>query len=130
MDIQLTADTVEGKVTRGKRRHQGTRPGFDWSLVRYCPADFDLFGRLGQLWADAAGRGGKVFLIPDLAEAAAWDTAVWRSAHMPYTKFVALLRRLLDDPGVTYNSARRFLPSIGGALNLVESDAQAISNWQ
>lgn len=55
---------------------------------------------------------------------------MWRAAPMPYTKFVALLRRLLDDPGVTYNSAPRFLPSTGGPLNLVESDAQAISNWQ
>ena len=131
VNLVVGDEMITGTVTHGKRRASGSRPGFEWAVVKFCPANFDLFGPLEDLWKATADEQGRVFIIPDLTvHAGNLDLAKWSKRPMPYNKFVGYLRRLTGDSSTTFNSLRRFLPSIANAYALDDADAQAISNWQ
>ena len=131
VNVSVGDETIAGSVTQCKRRAVGARPGFGWAVVKFCPANVDLFRPLEELWKATADAAGNFFVVPDLTvHAGNLELAKWSRRPMPYNKFVGYLRRLTGDDNATYNSLRRFLPSVANAYALDGADAQAVSNWQ
>ena len=134
---------ISGRVQFGKRRQFGTRPGFTWSIPRFVLPQRDVFAQLQPFYSrvrDAAvcKHGQFPGLFPSicagsrgyLAEDAQWCTKPM--APNTFNKFLnrALVSAEAFHVPVGSKCLRRFMPSLGEALEVGEEDAQAIGNWQ
>ena len=121
------------------------RRPFDWIVPRCLGPDEDTLGPLIDFFNTLVEANGKAsFLVPDITlrregrPGVFDDEAQWVFERpMAYGKFVDLAQGLLlslgmertEVLGVTYNTFRRSLPSIGEAVAYSTEEAQSLSNW-
>ena len=131
---EVSGSMLTCTVTKGKRRSQGRRPGFTVCLVRElsgCSCFFDLLVDVQQrlkLEHVDCNAG----MVPDLLwpKNLAQDVR-WRASVMPREKFLLFLQLVLEKsqaqgPRPTYNSLRRWMPTLGNCFLLDDTDANAI----
>ena len=67
---RTTEKFVYGRCSRGKRRIQGTRPGFDWAAPRTWLRGSDVPGDvcsfLQRFWDEVSSTTAERWLVPDL----------------------------------------------------------------
>ena len=128
-----------------KVRTGGARRPFEWVVPRVLQQGYDTLGPLVQLYEDLKRSNPAAnFLLPDIVLDKEGRTGVFNgnarwdfSRAMSYSKFVDLLQGLLlslgmarkEVLGVTYNTLRRCIPSIGEAAAFSQEDMQSLSNW-
>ena len=128
-----TADYVFGNCPVGKARRKGRRPSFDWAVPRPGGVD-QAFSFLLEL---AEKLKNPPFVVPARAKTRRMPTRKWLKEPMSYQMAVRIIRQCMVDSGVpssragvlTYNSCRRFMPTLGGILGASRHEAQAIGNW-
>ena len=140
-----------GTCLRGKRRVQGVCPPYDWCVPKDVAVAGLSRGLSGNVkWLDGLGdvyaaiyptlpAGQQPFLIPAFLrdKSSAWASAFVTNSKMSYRAWVELFRGVLvqlgyreDADGFTYNSVRRFMPTLAGLLELDPQQAQALGYWQ
>ena len=128
-----TADFVFGTCPVGKARRKGRRPPFDWAVPRPACVE-QAFSFLLDL---AEKLKNPPFAIPARAKTRRLPTRKWLPEPMSYQMAVRIIRQCMVDCGVpgevagelTFNSCRRFLPTLGGIFGASRHEAQAIGNW-
>ena len=133
--LKMTQEFVFGLCTKGKSRRRGTRHPYGWAvpILSFLPP-----GTFGFL-ADLAQRlNNPVFLFPIKRSATRTRFMPrWSSKPMTYAQFVGIMRMIVgvmqysseEASAVTYNTARRFLPTACNVLGFDAHTAQAIGSW-
>ena len=136
---------------QGKRRVQGVRPPYSWTvplLTGLCgglpglePSP-DWARGLQELFADLAPRippGTQPFLVPRIqrADEGLWALGAVACRPMGFRAFTEAFRGVLvqfgegsDAETFTFNSLRRFMATLANFLHLDPQQAQAIGHWQ
>ena len=138
--IRITPEAIAGYCSTGKSRKGGRRQGFEWRAPRYLAEGEDTLGPLALDYSELYSSSPEAaYLIPDVELVNGQLAPSSRTLRSPMSqaRFLELLRGLLLDAGytedmshrVTFNTLRRFLPSLGEVLGLEDREAQCISNW-
>ena len=131
--VDLSELFFQGYCPEGKARRRGTRPPFTWAVP--CPGFVpDVFDFLRDL---AVRLKNPPFVIPALTKARMQPLRKWSPEPMQHTMGIRIIRRVFESLGVpgqavkglTFNSCRRFLPTMGNLLGLSRHEAQALGNW-
>ena len=131
-----------GCASRGKKRCQGKRRPFQWSVPRFGLGGIDFGGRLqAAIERAAAGQDIPSFLMFDFAPARSSlaNVTSFAPCAMPYSRFLNFTRSLLaseplgfskaDCRAITTYSARRLLPSLADSAGLSITDRLAVGGW-
>ena len=131
-----------GCASRGKRRFQGKRRPFQWSVPRFGLGGIDFGKRLqAAIERAAAGQDIPAFLLFDFAPARSTleNVTSFAPCAMSYARFLKFTRSLLaseplrlsaaDCRSITTYSARRLLPSLADSAGLSITDRLAIGGW-
>ena len=128
-----TEQFVMGYCPEGKMRRGGSRPPFAWAVPRpsFLP---DAFTFLADL---AARMEYPSFVVPALAKIRMKPIKKWQEQPMTHNMAMRLIRHVFLNIGMpranveelTFNTCRRFLPTLGNVLGLSRHDTQAIGNW-
>ena len=142
---------LHAHCVQGKRRVQGVRPPYSWTvplLDGLCaglpglPASPDWAQGLSELFADLAPRvpaGIQPFLVPRIRRdsSGCWALGDVLCQPMGYRAFTEAFRGVLvqlgegpDSESYTFNSLRRFMATLANFLHLDPQQAQAIGHWQ
>ena len=129
----------------GKSKKGGARRPFEWIVPRCLEPGVDTLGPLISLFNELAAKNPSAnFLVPDIrlrleGRIGVFDDTAELVMHraMPYSKFVDLPQGLLlriglereAALGVTFNTLRRTLPSVGEAVSFSTEEMQSLSNW-
>ena len=133
---EVTSDTLYAHCAEGKRRRLGTRPPYSWAVPRPPFLGPEPFAQIVEVNCQLGSPG---FLIPSLADAKGhFPARKWQRKAMPHRQWVAIIRRVASDIGkdstesaeFTYNSARRFLPTVANVLGFGPDIRQAIGSWE
>ena len=135
--VSADAEFLYAYCRKGKRRVGGTRPGYSWAVPRVAVPGCSFKSIVSAL--NSLGLPG--FLIPTMRSAAGYwglKRKCWDSKPMGYYQMVRTLRMVLRASGMpvaearkrTYNSMRRFLPTLAGILQAPDSIKQAIGSWE
>ena len=132
---QVTWNLAYAHCFQGKVRRQGVRQPYDWAVPRPLflgehPFDFlfDVHARLGH----------PAFLLPARCKARKMHPVrKWEAKPMPYVQIIEIMRQVFCDIGytqdqaqmITFNTARRFLPTAASTLGFDSHTAQAIGSW-
>lgn len=122
----------------GKAKFQGARRPFTWMVPRFLAPGVDVLDGLPEFLSKNRTENVKG-LIPDvyLQKGRVMPSCEWKQNQMPMSRFIALLKGVLVEQGLedvqvakaSYNSLRRFLPSLGDSLGFSTDEAQSLSNW-
>ena len=131
--------------TQGKSRQGGIRRPFAWAVPRFLRKATDTLGPLDQFYSLLKDRNPSAnFLIPDLnlckvdGRYELTYKATWNfTKPMPQGKLLELMRGMLVRAGVpyegvlpmSYNTLRRFMPTLGEAAGFDLTALQSLSNW-
>ena len=142
---------LHAHCVQGKRRVQGIRPPYSWTvplLDGLCsglpglPASPNWAEGLNELFADLAPRvpaGTQPFLVPRIRRDSSdcWALGAVLCQPMGYRAFTEAFRGVLvqlgegpDSESYTFNSLRRFMATLANFLHLDPQQAQAIGHWQ
>ena len=136
---------IKGIASRGKRRTQGKRRPFEWSVPRFSLKGLDLGARL-QAYIDGASSGQPrvAFLLFGFlpARVGIRQVSSFAPQAMPMRRFLSFTRALLSScvmpPQsqqesvslyVTTYSARRVPPSVADAAGCSVSERLAVGAW-
>ena len=124
---------IMGVCSQGKSKVKGVRPPFTWAVPRLSclPHCFDFLEDLAQR------MGHPSFVIPARVALLGTPARRWLPQAMGHTMTLRILRRVLGAAGVqgseveklSYNSLRRFVPTLGQVFVLSQPECQAIGNW-
>ena len=141
--LHADGEFLFAECKKGKSRRQGLRTGYQWAAPRcWGPGKDVLAGVVRVLHGvrKVAKYQELPFLLPDLKTngMSIADDDVWLQTPMAAGRFIALFRGLVSELGMepekvekqTYNSLRRFLPTGADALDLDDTMAAGIGNWQ
>ena len=136
------AGWLEFQCSQGKRRRQGARPAYQWSLPEVKWRGQSLVALLRDFYkhemvADAG------FLVPalSLSPEDLWEvtetTALITNKAMSRGRFLELFRGALmglglgpsSASGATFNRLRRFMPTLANATQISDQDMQAVGSW-
>ena len=131
------------ECAKGKKRVQGERPPFSAAAPRFLLPQVDVLGPVKEFY-DTLQREFDfeiTFLIPDVEVergGALRPDSRWLPHPMPYTKFLRLSQGLALQAGappsvaseIRYKTLRRCLPSGADSLDMDDTEAQSVSNWQ
>ena len=135
-------NAVCGFCKRGKRRRQGTDPGFHFAIPKLNSLPLDFTGQWQHVYTQlASGQDQEVcpFLVLDFQSSTGiLEQAQISGRPMSYAKFAGALRGTLMALGAsadqssnfTFNSLRRVWPTACQFFSLAAGQAQAVSNWQ
>ena len=140
MLLRSSPSALIGFCSMGNARVGGRRQGFEWRAPRFLMESHDTLGPLTAFYQTLYTQlPSATFLIPDweLKRGRLTADAPWQPRPMQQPKFLELLRGVLLDAGygetgaqrASYNTLRRFLPSLGEVLGFDDKEAQSISNW-
>jgi hypothetical protein len=130
--------------SKGKRRVQGARPGFEWTAPCLTHKQLELTAAVIAFWQEnVEGVASANFLIPAIQLDASdlftvtSDTPFVVDKPMSRRQFMEIFKGHLVAAGVApdkaqlakYNKLRRFLPTGANVFMFDDSDAQAIGNW-
>ena len=129
---------------KGKVRQQGARPAYDWCVPAWKPALATVTAESLRFYKDNADwLKQEAFLVPGLkrdpsAPGVLHSDSTWSRVAMKRAAFVEMLRGLLIKAGtepervheITFNSLRRFMPTLAMVLNMDPEARQAIGSWQ
>ena len=122
-----------GKCEQAKCRRKGVRPPFHWA-VPHLPCLSLSF----QFIVDLAERmNHPSFIIPARAQAPGLAARRWLPYPMGHTMALRILRRVVQEAGLSesqaaglsYNTCRRFLPTVANVFQVDRSSAQALGSW-
>ncbi|CAK0807282.1 unnamed protein product [Prorocentrum cordatum] len=128
-------DFIFARCARGKTRRQGVRLSYAWAVPRPSFFGIHAFGFLVELHAKL---GKPSFLLPARHEQTRFKRIRrWQSSPMSPNQVVEIMRKVAKDVGkapaqvakVTFNSARRFLPTAANVLGFDAHMAQAVGSW-
>ena len=128
-----TEEFVFGHCPQGKARRRGTRPPFSWAVPRppFIPASFAF------LLEAAEKMGFPSFVIPARAKTRMMPTRRWLPQPMGHMMTMRVIRQVFEQTGMgkaetgklTFNTCRRFLPTVAKVFQYTRHEAQAIGNW-
>ena len=131
--VDLSERFLQGHCPEGKARRRGTRPPFMWAVPcpRFLPHAFDFLRDL------AVRLHYPPFVVPALNKTRMQSLRRWAAEPMQHTMGIRIIRRAIANLGfpeqavqeLTFNSCRRFLPTLGNLLGISRHDAQALGNW-
>ena len=130
----------------GKSREGGARRPFPWKVPRFLASKKDVLGPLVPFFQELYEVNPEAqFVVPDieLPRVGGGPGMLCEGAHwlperpMPERKFLELMRGVLLQAGVplqeaseaSYNTLRRFLPSVAEVLGFDDPELQSLSNW-
>ena len=132
--LEICPGQFRCRCTLGKNRISGTRAPFDFWTPSRLSKDDDTLRDLIVFY-----EGRRSTLVPDIQMESGVinETSGWRSRPMPGKKFIQALRTFAemagvgheDAKGLTFNTLRRFLPTLGEAVDLSPPELQSLSNW-
>ena len=138
----LTSCMIKGIASRGKRRTQGKRRPFEWSVPRFSLKGLDLGARLqAYIGGASAGQPPPAFLLFDFlpARVGIRQVSSFAPRAMPMRRFIAFTRAMLSSGPlglskrecelITTYSARRVLPSVADAAGCSISERLAVGAW-
>ena len=128
-----TDDFIFGRCPQGKCRRRGTRPPFDWAI----PRPSCIPGAFSFILEVAERMDFPSFVIPARAKARRIPTRRWLPHPMGHRMAMRIIRQVFADAGMdkshaeqmTFNTCRRFLPTLANVLQFSRHDCQAIGNW-
>ena len=124
---------VFGYCPQGKAKRRGTRPPFEWAVPR-----LSLIPNAFAFLLEAAQRMGfPSFAIPARAKSRRMPTRKWMPKPMGHMMTMRVIRQVFGQTGMhnhdtaklTYNTCRRFLPTVANIFQYSRHDAQAIGSW-
>ena len=136
--ISHTTTMISAHCSKGKRVKQGSRPPYTWAVplmpeVGDCV--FKTVIRLLEQWQRP------LFFVPAFKAGTTrrrFRARQWQQRPMLNHQWVTILKQAAVTAGwdaanlgaLSYNSMRRFLPTVANVLRFSEHTAQAIGSWQ
>ena len=126
-------DFIHGWCPKGKSRRRGTRPPFAWTV----PRPTFIKGTFEFVITAAERMQFPDFVIPARAKTRCMPTRRWLPRPMGHMMLMRVLRQVAKAAGLpqadterlTFNTLRRFLPTIANVTQMPKHECQAIGNW-
>ena len=130
---QSTEEYLFGRCVQGKSKVKGVRPPFFWAVPKLpnLPDCFDFLQEVAEKMHYPS------FIVPARVAQVGTPVRRWLPHPMGHTMTLRILRRVLVAAGVdegdaaqySFNSCRRFLPTLSAVLGFTREESQAIGNW-
>ena len=130
---EYSGDFIFGRCEQGKCKKKGIRPPFHWSVPHLPRMEFSF-----KFLIDVAERMGfRNFIVPSRAKATGLAARRWLPQPMGHSMTLRILRRVLQEAGLSetqaaglsYNTCRRFLPTVANLFHFDRESSQALGSW-
>ena len=130
---EYSGDFVFGRCEQGKCKKKGIRPPFHWSVPHLPRMELSF-----QFHIDIAERMGYPnFIVPSRAKAPGLAARRWLPQPMGHSMTLRILRGVMQEAGLnetqaaglSYNTCRRFLPTVANVFHFDRESSQALGSW-